>query len=278
MTVRAALARAADYFAERGIDSPSVDAEWLLAHTLGVPRSRLALIDELPASEEARFRAFVERRATREPLAYVLGEWGFRRLMLSVDRRALVPRPETEVTVARCLALLDGRAGARVLDVGTGCGAIALAIADEAPTAHVTAIDRSREAITLARENLEATGLVGRVRLVHADLHAGLPDGPYDLVVSNPPYVLDDELVTLAPEVGAWEPRGAIVDRGQTEAVARGARDVVVPGGRLVLETHWQGARRAADLLAELGYVDIKVTRDLSGRERVVDGQWPQRD
>lgn len=274
MRVRAALVRATDYLAVRGVESPGVDAEWLLAHTLGISRSHLALVDDVAARDAARFTALVERRAAREPLAYVLGEWGFRRLTLKVDSRALVPRPETEVTVERCLALIEGRKHARVLDVGTGTGAIALAIADESPTASVTALDQSENALALARENLKATGLTDRVRLVHADLYAGLPVGPYDLIVSNPPYVLDGELADLAPEVGAWEPRDAIVDSGQTAAVARGARDVLEPGGRLVLETHGHGARRVADLLGDLGYADIVVTRDLSSRERVVDARW----
>lgn len=274
MTVRAALARAADHLAERGIESPSVDAEWLLAHTLGMPRSNLALVGELHRANETRFGELVERRAAREPLAYVLGEWGFRRLTLKVDERALVPRPETEITVERSLALLAGRAKPRVLDVGTGSGAIALAIADEHPGAQVTALDRSEAALSLARENIDETGLGDGVRLVQADLGAGLPAGPYELVVSNPPYVLNDELGELAPEVASWEPREALLDRGQTNSVARHARKALVPGGHLVLETHCDGAQRAAELLVELGYDEVSVTRDLSGRERVVDGRW----
>jgi release factor glutamine methyltransferase len=273
MTARRALARATVYFAERGIESPSVDAEWLLSHALGVPRSTLALVDELPTAGQARFRELVERRAAREPLAYVLGEWGFRRLTLKLDSRALVPRPETEVTVERCLMLLEGLRGPRVLDVGTGTGAIALALADEHPGAHVTALDRSADALALAREKIQTTGLAGRVTVLEADLSGGLPGGPYDLVVSNPPYVLGEELAGLAPEVTSWEPREAILDSGQTESIARSARYVLVSGGRLVLETHGEGAQRTAVLLRDLGYEDVTVTLDLSGRERVADGQ-----
>src|SRR5262249_40492116 len=134
----------------------------------------------------------VQRRANREPLAYVLGEWGFRRLTLGCDERALVPRPETEVVVERCIELLRGVPSPRVLDVGTGTGAIALAIADEVPGAAVTAIDSSEDALSLARENAALTRLP--VQLLLQDVSRGLTPGhgPFDLVVSNPPYVRED--------------------------------------------------------------------------------------
>jgi release factor glutamine methyltransferase len=276
MTVDEAVRQATNELASAGVETAPVDASWLAAHVLGLRRSELTLVRDqaVDDSQRSALRSLVERRAAREPLAYVLGEWGFRRLTLKLDARALVPRPETEVTVERCLALLDGVLDASVLDVGTGSGAIALAIADEHPGAVVTALERSADALALARENLLSTGLGGRVRLVRGDVRDELPAGPYDLVVANPPYVLDEELPALAPEVSAWEPREAIVDRGQAEAVATAAREVLVPGGFLVLETHGAGARRAAALLRELGYGEITVTRDLSGRERVVEARW----
>src|SRR6185295_18734649 len=158
----------------------------------------------LTTTEIDRARALVAPRARREPLQYVLGEWGFRRLTLAVDRRALIPRPETEIVVERALALLHGLEAPRVLDVGTGSGAIALAIADEHPGSRVTAIDVSPDALALARENAARTGLT--IELLEHDLKAGLPGGPYDLVVSNPPYVEPDELPTLMPDVREYEP------------------------------------------------------------------------
>ncbi len=209
----------------------------------------------------------MRRRGTREPLAYVLGEWGFRRLTLKTDARALVPRPETEVVVERCLELLRGLDAPRVLDVGTGTGAIALALADEHPGARVTGLDRSAAALALARENAASTGLA--VELVEGDALAGLPAGPWDLVVSNPPYVLEDE--ELPPEL-AHEPREALVDTGQTRAIAEHARSVL--HGPLVLEVHAHHAAEAADLLRGLGYADVTITPDLAGRERVVEGRW----
>jgi release factor glutamine methyltransferase len=215
----------------------------------------------------------VARRELREPLAYVLGEWGFRGLLLKVDRRVLVPRPETEVVVERCLALLRDLAEPDVLDVGVGSGAIALAIADEHPGARVTAIDSSPDALAVARENSAALGLADRVRLLERDAAAGLREAAWDLVVSNPPYVREEELDGLQPEVRDWEPRAALVGAGATEAVAAAALPALRPGGHLVLETADGGAAEVAELLARLGFDDIRRTRDLAGRERVVEGR-----
>jgi release factor glutamine methyltransferase len=271
-----ALERARRELEAAGIDTPDVDADWLLAHVLGRSRSELHREpSHLDAAEQERLAGLVRRRSAREPLAYVLGEWGFRRLTLRTDARALVPRPETEVVVDRCLALISRLAEPCVLDVGTGSGAIALAIADEHPGARVVALDASADALALARENLERAGLGDRVKLVRVDLRDRLPGGPYDLVVSNPPYVTPEELDALPPEVRDWEPRAAIVDTGQSALVERAALDVLEPGGALVLETHRDGARSVAGRLAALGYDAVTITRDLAGEERVVEGMRP---
>src|SRR5207237_5884874 len=189
--------------AAAGIDTPRVDAEWLVAHVLGVSRTD---IHTREAIDESALEPLVARREQREPLAYVLGEWGFRRLTLKTDRRALIPRPETEVVVERALEHIREQAKPDVLDVGTGTGAIALAIADEHDGARVTAIDASPDALALAGENRDLTGINGRVELLEHDLTSGLGQLRFDLVVSNPPYVEPDELATLQPEVRDWEP------------------------------------------------------------------------
>jgi release factor glutamine methyltransferase len=270
-SVGAVLAEVTGRLEAAGCDTPRVDAEILLAHVLGTTRSALAVEDrELDAEEAGELEALLVRRESREPLAYVLGEWGFRRLTLTTDARALVPRPETEVVVERCLALLRGLESPRVLDVGTGSGAIALAIADEHPGARVTGIDASADALSLASENAERTGTA--LELLEWDLFGGLPAGPWELVVSNPPYVDEADLGSLAPEVRDWEPRRALVGDGATERVAAAARDVLAPGGALVLEVADGAAARVAALLRDLGYADLRVTRDLAGRERVVEG------
>ena len=277
MTVGEALAHAASELEAAGVDTPSVDAEWLLAHATGLARSELAVRRdrELSSDEEAVFLAGLERRARREPLAYVLGEWGFRRLTLAIDSRALVPRPETEVVVERCLELLAGLEEPKVVDVGVGSGAIALAIADEHPGARVVALDSSEPALALAEENRVRAGVDGRVRLVHGDLLSGI-QGPVDLVVSNPPYVTEEEWESLQPEIRLYEPRAALVGEG----VARGDRPRRADRARRrrvgsCSRPATGRLRVLADALRELGYEDVTITHDLAGRERVVEGRRP---
>jgi release factor glutamine methyltransferase len=271
-----ALAHAAGELRRAGVDTPEVDAEWLLAHSLGLSRTEVqaSRSRELSGDEERSFLALLERRARREPLAYVLGEWGFRRLTLTLDGRALVPRPETEMVVERCLALLTVVPQPRVLDVGVGSGAIALAIADEHPFAHVVGVDSSEAALSLAEENRARTEVDGRVRLVHGDLLKGV-GGRFDLVVSNPPYVGPEEWERLQPEIRLYEPRAALVGSGVGEAIARDAQPLLVPGGALVLEAGDGHAAGLAATLGDLGYEGVAITRDLAGRERVVEGRHP---
>jgi release factor glutamine methyltransferase len=272
VTVGEVLRRATEHLGKTS-ETPRLDAELLLAHTLG--RQRIELYTDfdrpLENGELDGYRELVARRARREPVAYILGEWGFRRLTLGVDRRALIPRPETEIVVERALAHLHGLEAPRVLDVGTGTGAIALAIADEHPDARVTAIDVSADALSLARENAVRTGLT--IELLEHDLRHGLPGGPYDLVVSNPPYVEPEELRTLMPDVREFEPHLALVGRGTTEAVASAALEALVPEGRIVLEVGDGQASTTAALLDGLGYADVSTTPDLTGRDRVVEGR-----
>ena len=271
---RAAVLEVERALGRAGVPEPRTDAELLVAHVLGVRRSTLAgmIRCELDDAKRARLRSLVDRRRTREPLQYVLGEWGFRRLDLKVDGRALIPRPETEMVVERALAHIAELEAPRVLDVGTGSGAIALALADEHPGARVVALDLSPDALSLARENVERTGLGDRVEVRQGDLVDGVR-GPFDLVVSNPPYVRADELSALQPEVRDWEPHVALVGDGLTEAIAAGARRILRPGGGLVLEVAENSAQHVAAELRRLGYDDVGVTLDLSGRDRVVEGR-----
>jgi release factor glutamine methyltransferase len=258
VTVREAIADAERRLAAAGVDTPRVDAELLVAHVLGVSRTQLyADLDR----EVDGLEPLLARRESREPLAYVLGDWGFRRLTLKTDARALVPRPETEVVVERALALIDGVKAPRVLDVGVGSGAIALALKDERPDAHVTGVDESESALALARENAEQLGLDVDLRL--GGLEAA-QDG-WDLVVSNPPYV--DTLDGLQPEL-RFEPEMALVGSGLHERLAEEARTRA-----LVLEVGAGQAERVAAALAALAYRNVRITADLSGIARVVEGE-----
>jgi len=190
-------------------------------------------------------------------------------LTLRTDARALVPRPETEIVVERCLELIRGIDCPRVLDVGTGSGAIALALAHEHPGARVVATDASEAALELAQENAREHAL--NVTFVRADLLDGV-DGTFDLVVSNPPYVDAGELAALEPEVRDWEPRSALVDEGQTGRLVADASRVL--DGWLVLEVHEAHARTTAAQIEAAGYSDVGVGLDLAGKERLVEARW----
>jgi len=258
LTVRDALVEAERRLAAAGVDTPRVDAEWLLAHVLGTTRS--GLYAELDREAGEGWRPLVSRREAREPLAYVLGEWGFRRLTVKTDARALVPRPETEVAVERALALLEGAPSPRVLDIGAGSGAIALALKDERPDALVTAVDVSPDALALARENAERLGLDVELREGGIETAA---EG-WDLVISNPPYV--ETLAGLQPEL-RFEPEQALVGAGLHVRIARAANTRF-----LVLEVGDGQAERVAASLTALGYRSVRVTEDLAGVERIVEG------
>ena len=277
MSVGEALAYGTNVLAEASIDTARLEAELLLAKVCDdCPRALLymELGRELSEEAEAEYRALLARRAHREPLAYILGCWGFRRLTLKTDRRGLIPRPETEIVVERALEHLRGLDDPRVLDVGTGTGAIALAIVDEHPGARVTGIDVSNDALALARENRDLVGVNGRLRLVEHDLTDGLGNDAFDLVVSNPPYVEPEDIDGLQPEVRDWEPRIALVAHGATEAVARAATKALRPGGWVVLEIAENQASNVAALLGELGYGHLRISPDMAGRDRVIEAQW----
>jgi release factor glutamine methyltransferase len=279
VTIGDALARATARLAEAGVESARLESELLLARACDDCARALLYTElerEMSDQQVDAFEANVARREKREPLAYILGEWGFRRLTLKTDRRALIPRPETEVVVERALEHVRGIDEPQVLDVGTGTGAIALAIADELPTARVTAMDVSQDALSLARENLQLTGINGRVRLVEHDLTSGLGAADFDLVVSNPPYVEPEELPTLQPEVRDWEPHVALVASGATERLAEAATEALRPGGWLVLEVAAGAGERVERLLSSLGFEDVRITPDLAGRDRVAEGRWAE--
>jgi release factor glutamine methyltransferase len=259
VTVTTALRHAERELTAAGVDTPRVDAELLLAHVLGVSRSEVyARADHVVPDT---YEVLLRRRCRREPLAYVLGEWGFRRLTLKTDARALVPRPETEVVVERALELIRELDEPRVLDVGVGSGAIALAIKDEQPSARVTGVDTSRDALELAAENAAQLGLDVDLRQGGAEVSA---EG-WDLVVSNPPYVAEVELTQ--PEL-QWEPRTALLDGGLHEEIARAANT-----HWLVLEVGDGQAAAVGDMLESVGYTSVATTRDLTGTERVVEGR-----
>jgi release factor glutamine methyltransferase len=276
-SAREALGGAITAIAAAGCETPRLDAELLLAHVLGVPRERLLLDRELKVEGPAvrTFQEAVRRRAVgREPVAYILGSRGFRNIELAVDPRALIPRPETELLVEAALTLGEG---SRVLDVGTGSGAVALALKDERPDLELTGSELSAAALELARANGRRLGL--EVDWLHADLLAGVPD-EFDAVLANLPYVADAARAGLAPEITRHEPAGALFAGPDGLRVIRallaelGARERV----RFVaLEVGAGQAAAVGELTRAAGFQDVRRERDLAGVERVVAGEGRRR-
>ncbi len=276
LTVLEIIKKTTDFFAGKSIESPRLQAELIIGHVLGLKRMQLYLQFERPLAEPEleKIRPLVRRRSQREPLQYVLGETEFHGLHLKMDRRALIPRPETELLVVSALAACVAPP-ARVLDLGTGSGAIALAIAKEVPGAAVTAVDLSDEALALARENAVSTGLGERVAFLKSSWFASLPAGAcFELIVANPPYLSADETAATAPEVRAYEPAQALTsaDGGYADLriIIAGALPFVAPGGLIALET---GIAQHAELLAlalSSGFDRTESRQDLTGRDRFV--------
>ena len=259
------LAAAATRLAAAGCDSPRLDAELLLAEALGTTRTALYMRTPGPLEPAAgaRFAELVARRADREPVAYILGRKPFRRLELAVDPRVLIPRPETELLAE---VALDLPPGARVADVGTGSGAVALALADERPDLELTGIDLSADALAVARENARRLGL--EVSFVRGDLLVG---GPYDAVLANLPYVEDGD--ELPPEIDRYEPPEALYGGPDGLDLVRRLIEVAGTVPMLALEVGAGQAGAVASLLREAGFVEVERRRDLAGHERVVVGR-----
>lgn len=288
-TVRRVLEWTAGYLRRGGVETARFEAELLLAHALRTERLHLYLNPDRPLSEteRARFRELIRKRRQGVPLAYLLGTVEFLDATLRVDRRALIPRVETEELVELILRDCDARAKAqgpnwRVLDLGTGCGAIVIALLRRWPRARAVAVDLSRDALELARENARENGVEGRVLWVCTDWLAGL-GGRFDLIVSNPPYVPTEEYAHLPREVRVYEPRWAL-DGGprglrELERIAAEAPKHLVPGGRLYLEIGAQQAEDVRRLLEETqAFASVEVLRDLAGRDRFVRAQGTSGD
>jgi release factor glutamine methyltransferase len=273
-----ALEGAVDAMRAVGVEDPRLDAEVLLAAATGTDRAALVADSgaEVPAAAARLFGEMVRRRLRREPVAYIVGHRGFRHLDLAVDRRVLIPRPETELLVEVALE----RRPASVLDLGTGSGAIALAVADELPETRVLAIDTSMDALRVAQANSDRLGLTDRVDVVSRGIDslasADPGDEGFDLLVANLPYVSEAEWEGLAPEIREYEPREALVSgptgleaiTGLLEAVRSLARRPAV-----ALEIGADQAAAVSRLVVAAGYADVETRRDLAGHDRVVVGR-----
>ena len=279
-TVRALLVWARDWLAKKGVDSPRLDAELLLAHALECSRTRLYVDFDKPLSPEelARVKPLLQRRAQREPVAYILGVREFYGRPFRVRPGVFIPRPETELLVQ--LAIEQLRPGAHVLDLCAGSGAVGVSIAAEATEARVDLVELSPEAAAVARENAE-TLAPGRTRVFEGDLFAALPEpARYDAVVANPPYVAEHDKERLAPEIVAHEPHQALfaADAGRAviERIVADAGRWVVAGGLLALEIDPALSTSVRERFSDAGFSRVRVVKDLAGLDRHVLGNAPE--
>lgn len=277
LTVLDIIKKTTDFFAARGIASPRLNAELLIGHALGRKRMQLYMEFERPLAENELeiIRPLVRRRGQHEPVQYILGETDFCGLKLKVDRRALIPRPETELLVEQVIAACAaGGAPKTILDLGVGSGAIALALAAAFPDATVTATDISEDALSLARENAAATGFADRVVFLASQWFSAVPNTRFDLIVSNPPYLSASETAQTSPEVRGFEPAQALTSAGDglgdLSRIIADAPRYLAAGGLLALETGIDQHARLLVLAREAGFSRIESRRDLAGRDRFV--------
>lgn len=261
--------------------SPSarLDAELLLEHVTGLSRATFRGSPErqLPPKAGWSYQQLVKRRMQGEPIAYICGHQEFWSLLFEVSPAVLIPRPETELVVERALEHLDLESTANIADLGTGSGAIALAIASERPRAQVMAIDASKPALEIATRNA-ARLQIANIRLEHGSWFAPLQGQRFSMIVSNPPYIASDD-PDLAPNVRRFEPGMALIS-GRTglesiEQIVAGARSHLDPGGWLILEHGWKQAAVVRDLLVRAGFTRVRSHADLAGHERVTEGALP---
>lgn len=276
-TVLEIIKKTSDFFAARGIDSPRLNAELLIGHALGLKRMQLYLQFErlLTEPELEKIRPLVRRRGQHEPVQYIIGETEFCGLSLKVDRRALIPRPETELLVELAAGAMSAPPS-RILDLGAGSGAIALAFAKRFPDATVTGVDSSDDALALARENAAATGLAARATFIKSNWFDGLSaDARFELIVGNPPYLSPEETAATSSEVREYEPVAALTGAGADGAgdllaIVQQAPQRLAPGGLLALETGMDQHATLLTACTAAGFKRAESREDLTKRDRYI--------
>ena len=280
-SIKRVLAWATDDFKRRGNKSARLDAELLLGEALGLDRIKLIVEAERPLADDelGRYRDLIKRRRAFEPIAYILGRREFFALPMIVDRRVLIPRPDTEILVETALrGTRERHLYGRMLDLCTGSGCVAIAFAKERPTWRVTAVDLSPDAVSVARGNVQRSGVVHNVAVLEGDLFAALPEhAEFELITANPPYIPSAEIAELDADVRDFEPHLALdggVDGLQiTRRLVHEAMHYLSPGGLLALEGGFDQAPAVAELLEASGFREIARSKDLAGVERVVSGR-----
>ncbi len=285
VTILDVIQRSADFLTKKGVAAPRLQVELLLAHVLKMPRMKLYLNFERALSEQdlETLRELVRRRGQREPLQYIVGSVSFCGLELAVNQNVLIPRPETELLAERAWRFLAQRPASpalRALDLGTGSGCLAIALATHAPSAQIDAIDISGEALTVARQNAALHPVAERIQFHQGDGFLALnADARFDLIVSNPPYIPSPEIQTLEPEVRDFEPRSAL-DGGADgmdfyRRIASEAGAFLRPGGWAMLELNDHGAKSVGEIFDQAGWKIEAIEPDLNQRERIFIASRP---
>jgi len=277
ITVLEVIKKTSEFLATKGVESPRLNAEIIVGHALNLSRMKLYLQFEriLTEAELEVIRSMVRRRGHREPLQYILGYVDFNELMIKVDKRALIPRPETELLVNIIIQKLSTKSPSKILDLGTGSGAIALALANYYSGAVVTAVDASQDALNLAFDNIMALGFSERVKPLLSSWYDSLPiDSMYDLIVSNPPYLTANELALATPEVNRYEPSSALVadqeGLSDIKIILSQSHDFLKSEGIIALETGETQHQAIKNIAVQLGYTHFDSFKDLAGKDRFV--------
>lgn len=284
-TVLSLLRWSEDYLRGKGFDNPRLTVELLLAHVLHCTRIDLYRDFEEPLSknEIAQFKTLFQRRLAHEPLQYVIGETEFMGLSFLVDRRVLIPRPETEIVVEHAIAIirsLANRPVVSVLDVGTGCGNIAISIAKFVDNVSLTAVDVSQDALEVARTNVERHNAGDRVRLVQHDIFAPLNTisaDPFDIILSNPPYISNEEAKNLPLEIIRYEPKRAVMEGGNGlsffRRIAHVGKQTLSKNGWVLMEFAYNQGPAVVSIFSSKGYHNVAIAKDYDGHDRVVMAQ-----
>jgi len=280
LTVLEAINRSTEFFEKKNIESPRINAEHLLAHVLKCKRLDLYLAFDRPLQENEIdiYRELIVRRSKAEPLQYIIGSVEFFGFEFKVNSSVLIPRPETEILVEKALETVNKEASLKILDIGTGCGNIAISLAKNLPNSHLTAIDISEDAIKVAKENSDLNNINGQIIFQKIDFlnEESLNESSFDLIISNPPYIASSDYPGLKPELQNYEPKIALTDNNDGlsffKEIAKKAKSLLKKNGRIFFEVGMGQAEEVKNTLIQNNFSEIEIYKDYSNIDRVVKG------
>nr|WP_307774470.1 peptide chain release factor N(5)-glutamine methyltransferase [uncultured Cetobacterium sp.] len=274
------LLKCIEYLKKNGVADSRLDAEYIFAHVLNVKRSILSmnLMREITQEEKEKIKHLLHQRAKeKRPLQYILGEWEFYGYPFYVDERVLIPRADTEILVEQCKFILQELNNPKVLDIGTGSGAISIALAKEVPSANILGADISLDALEVAKENRELNRCESNLKFIKSDVFSSIKEFDYDMIISNPPYIPEDEYKELMPEVKLHEPMGALTDKGDGyyfyKKISEESPKYLKDGGYLVFEVGYNQAKKVSEFMEKNKFDIVAIVKDYGGIERVVIGR-----